>query len=168
MYADGLGLRMVFKTKAVQLGLHQFGRQFAVGCIDRQQSAANDPLRRATLVDIDMCRLGTHHRLVRTAHGINAQHIGPCSIEHQIYTSLRTKRLPNEIFQSRRHFVVSICQSMAVVGAYQSLHHLGAETRVVVTSKSSFHQLNIFCKDSTFFSTEQKYFQRTFHAQNRL
>ena len=137
--ADGLGLRMVLEAETVKARAHQVGRQLAVGRLHRQQAATHHPLRRPALVHVDMRRLGTHHRLVASAHGVDAQHVGPRAVEHQVYPRLLTEGLLEQALQPPRIFVVAVSQRMVAVGLRQRLQHLGTHSRVVVASKSSFH-----------------------------
>ena len=74
----------MLKTETVELGLDQCRGELAVGRGHGEQTAAHNTLGRSAFVDIDMGRVGTHHSVMRTAHGVDVQHIGPSAIEYKV------------------------------------------------------------------------------------
>ena len=128
------------KTKAVQLCLDQFGRQFAVRRVDREQTASHYALRCSALVDVDMSRVGTHHGMVRAAHGVDVQHIGSRTVKYEIHLCLGSKNLLEQLFGLFAILVVAVCQGMFDVGGGYCLHDFGADARMVVTTKSASHK----------------------------
>ena len=141
---DGFRLRMVLEAEAVQTCLHQLGRQLAVGRVDSEESTSHHPLRGTAFVDIDMCRLGAHHGLVRAAHGVDTQHIGTRTVKHQIHTCLWTENVLEQLLQPLRVFIVAVCQRMLAVGLCYGLYHFGTHARMVVATETSFH-LSVSC-----------------------
>ena len=99
---------MVLEAKTVQTALHQLWCQLAIGSIYSKEAAAYHPLRRTTFVDVDMGRFGAHYSLVRTAHSIDAQHIGTGAVEHQIYTSLFAEGLLEDFLKTLGIFIVAV------------------------------------------------------------
>ena len=81
----------MFEAEAVQLGFDKVGGQFAVGSWHSKQATADNTLWRTAFVDIDMCCFGTYHGMMRTAHSVDAEDIGACSIKNKVGLSLLTK-----------------------------------------------------------------------------
>ena len=125
--ADGAGLGVMLKAEAVKPGFYQFGCELAVRCRHREQAAACNALRRAALVDVDVCRLGAHHGMVRATHGIDVQYIGACAVEHEIDTGLLAEFLLDELHGTRTILVVAVCQRMVDIGRGYCLHDFRAD-----------------------------------------
>ena len=52
---------MMLETKAMKTSFDQIRGQLSIGCVDSEQTAPHDALRRTTFVNVDMGSLGTYH-----------------------------------------------------------------------------------------------------------
>ena len=130
---------MVLESEAVETSADEGWSKLAIGGIDCQESATHQALGSTAFVDIDMSSLGTYHRLVRAAHKVNVQHIGTSAVENEIDFGLRAEMLTERLFRTCAPLVIAIGESMVGICICNCLQNLGANTRMVITTKSPFH-----------------------------
>src|SRR5437764_5326995 len=80
---DDFGLDMVLITHAMHMPLNLLNRDLAVWRGHSEELAPGDMLRRAAFIDIDVCRYGTEHGMIRMRCGLQSQDVGSSAAKHE-------------------------------------------------------------------------------------
>lgn len=119
---------MMLKTKTMKMTTYQFGREFAIGGVNRKQLAPHYTLGCTTFIHIDMSRLRTNHCLVRPTHRIDTKHIRTCTIENKERMCRRSEMLTEQFLAFVGVFIVTVCECVLLIGICQCLNHFGCYT----------------------------------------
>ena len=132
---DDPGLDVMFVAHTGHPPRCQFRRQFAVRRRDRQQFAAEEPLRCAALVDVDVGGVGTDDGLMRSQERLEPHHIRSGAVEGEVDLGPLAEMGGEQPVGLDGPRIVAIGGDVAGVGPRDGIEHLGMGTGPVVTGE---------------------------------
>src|SRR5882672_3242601 len=128
---------MVFKTNLMKQRLNLFHSDLSVRRAHGKEFAASELFRRATFIDVNVCRLSANDCVVRLGRGFQAQHVRSRASENEKNFRVSTKLLAKKLYGARRVMIVAVGDDVAVVGSSDRRHNLRMNAGVVIAGKTA-------------------------------
>ena len=138
--ADDLGLGAMNESESMRLLIDQLWREFAVGGGNRPHLEAGHDFGCATLVDMNVRRLGTDHGFPAFAHRLQRDDVGTGAVENGVDLGVCTKLLTERLAQSLGDLVVAVGGRVALVDIGNRLKDLRMDAGVVIARKAAVHE----------------------------
>ena len=120
---NGSRLRMVLFAEVAQIRPQEFGRQLPVRSRYWPDLTACHTGRSATLIHVDVGRLGTEYQVVRTCTQLQGNSIATGTVEHKQDFAIGRKGFAYLAYGFFRPGIITVAHRMVFIGTVQGVHH---------------------------------------------
>ena len=132
---------MMLVADAVVGMTYEIHGEFAVDRAQRDEFRSSVSLGSSAFIGINVRRLGTDHRFIRTCKSLQTQDVGCGSVENEKHGDALAKMLFKFHDGGSREGIVTVADNVSGVGTRDGSEDFGMDDRVVIACKAAagFH-----------------------------